>query len=412
MVKNGEYHMIQEMKQSGMSINQIAQTLGRDRKTIRKWLREGTPEGYQRMITKPRKLDPYKDYICNRMNEGCINGVILFEEIREMGYKGGITVLRDFMQPLRPQIQAKATERFETPPGKQAQVDWGEVTVDWQGTKKNLQAFVMTLGYSRMIYVEFMENQKLETLIGCHLRAMQYFGGRTETMLYDNMKTVVTGVDDRGEVIWNERFIRFAKHHGFILKRCRPYRARTKGKVESGVKYVKHNFWPRIREFTSLNDLNHQVRHWMDTYANKRIHGTTHEKPVDRWLHEKLNKPNLQPFEMIDRHARKVSNDCLVSYEANLYSVPHEFVGQVVEVQDEQNGRILIFQGQKQIAEHLKVVGKHKVIRKKEHFEGIRTTGKTRIPLPTPRLVSDSTPKVYQRNLSDYEQFAEEASSL
>jgi len=409
MVKNGEYYMIQEMKQKGMSINQIAQALGRDRKTIRRWLKSGPPEGYQRLITKPRKLDPFKDYIRERMNEGCLNAVILYEEIRERGYRGGSTMLRDFMQPLRPQVQAKATERYETPPGRQAQVDWGEVIVNWNGTKKKLHVFVMTLGYSRMIYVEFMENQKLETLMGCHLRAMQYFGGITETVLYDNMKTVVTGVDDRGEVIWNERFARFAHHHSFILKRCRPYRARTKGKVESGVKYVKQNFWPRVREFTSLAELNVQARHWMDTYANERIHGTTHEKPVDRWLQEKLKTFNLVPFEEVDRHARKVSNDCLVSYQANLYSVPHPFVGHVVEVQDDQNGRIRIFCGNRQIAEHEKATGKHHVVRKKEHFEGIRIAGKTKVPQPTPRLVTNAAPEVYQRDLAVYEQFAKEA---
>lgn len=409
MVKNGEYFMIQEMKQKGMSINQIAQELGRDRKTIRKWLKEGVPEGYQRTVIKPRKLDPYKDYIRQRMEEGCLNAVILFEEIRERGYQGGTTVLRDFIQPLRPVVQTKATVRFETPPGKQAQVDWGEVRVDWQGTKKKLYAFVMTLGYSRMMYVEFMEDQKLETLMGCHLRAMQYFGGITETVLYDNMKTVVTGVDERGEVIWNQRFARFAEHHGFVLKRCRPYRARTKGKVESGVKYVKQNFWPRVREFTSLHELNGQSRWWMETYANERIHGTTHEKPVDRWVREKLKKFNLTPFEVVDRHTRKVSNDCLVSYLANLYSVPYEYVGQTVEIQDDRNGIVRIFSGNKKIAEHIKATGKQQVIRKKEHFEGIHTAGKTKVPQPTPRLVAKSTPEVLQRDLSDYEQFAEEA---
>lgn len=247
--------------------------------------------------------------------------------------------------------------------------------------------------------------------MGCHLRAMQYFGGITESVLYDNMKTVVTGVDDRGEVIWNERFARFAHHHGFILKRCRPYRARTKGKVESGVKYVKQNFWPRVREFTSLAELNIQARHWMDTYANERIHGTTHEKTVDRWLQEKLKTFNLVPFEEVDRYTRKVSNDCLVSYQANLYSVPYTFVGQAVEVQNDQNGRIRIFCGNRQIAEHEKATGKHHVIRKKEHFEGIRIAGKTKVPQPTPRLVTNAAPEVYQRDLADYEQFAEEAVS-
>lgn len=129
---------------------------------------------------------------------------------------------------------------------------------------------------------------KLTTLIGCHLRAMKYFGGITETILYDNMKTVVTGADKKGEVIWNERFARFVKHHRFILNRCRPYRPRAKGKVENGLKYVKQNLWPRIRTFTSLAELNRKARDWMETYANVRIHRTTHEMPIDRFALEKL----------------------------------------------------------------------------------------------------------------------------
>nr|WP_232345193.1 DDE-type integrase/transposase/recombinase [Paenactinomyces guangxiensis] len=104
--------------------------------------------------------------------------------------------------------------------GKQAQVDWGQFTVNWNGKKKRIYAFVMVLGYSRMMYLEFTENERLETLMGCHVRAMEYFGGRTETCLYDNMKTVVTGLDEGGHIVWNERFASFATHHGFTLKRC------------------------------------------------------------------------------------------------------------------------------------------------------------------------------------------------
>ncbi|MFD2170553.1 IS21 family transposase [Tumebacillus lipolyticus] len=242
MVKNGEFFVIKEMKQRGMSITAISKELGRDRKTIRSWLREESPETYQRTLEKPEKLAPFKAYVRKRMEVGCLNAVVILDEIRAAGYTGGITRLRDFMRPLRPLVASKATVRFETPPGRQAQVDWGEFQVDWNGKKKRLYAFVMVLGYSRMMYVEFKEDQRLETLIGCHERAIRYFGGITETCLYDNMKTVVSGTDEQGEVVWNHRFGQFASHHGFLLRRCRPYRARTKGKVENGVGYVRKNF--------------------------------------------------------------------------------------------------------------------------------------------------------------------------
>lgn len=156
------------------------------------------------------------------------------------------------------------------------------------------------------------------------------------------MKTVVKDRDEQGHPIWNERFSRFVSHHGFLLTSCRPYRARTKGKVENGIGYVRKNFWPRVRVFTGLDDLNRQAREWLNQVANVRIHGTTRVRPVDRWQEEMLRPINPTPFAVVDRHTRKVSADCLVSFEANRYSVPFRFMGQIVHVQDDKNGRIRI----------------------------------------------------------------------
>lgn len=410
MIKNGEHFMIKEMYQKGMNISQIANELGRDRKTIRSWLQETETKAYTRQpAIKPCLLEPYKVYVKRRMEEGCLNAVILFDEIKAQGYSGKTTMLRYFMSPLRPVVISQATERYETPPGQQAQVDWGLFKVKWNGAYKRIYAFVMVLGYSRMMYVEFTENERLEALMGCHLRAMQYFGGRTETCLYDNMKTVVSGQDAQGEVMWNERFAKFANHHGFILRRCRPYRARTKGKVESGVKYVRKNFWPRVQTFTDLHDLNVQVRVWLDQIANVRIHGTTHEVPQERWQHEALKPFNLVRFESIYRHERKVSSDCLISYDAHRYSVPYRYVGYTVEIQDQNNGLIRIYFGEDLIAEHVKAIGRHQVVTNKKHFEGIRTTGASKAATPMPLMVPKTIPEVVTRDLSVYDAFSEEA---
>lgn len=409
MIKNGEFYVIQHMRQKGMNKTQIAEELGRDRKTIDKWLREEGPKVYQRQAPRPSILAPYQDYIQSRMEEGCLNAAVLFDEIKAKGYPGQIRLLRSFMEPLRPAVLAKATERFETPPGKQAQVDWGHFKVEWNGEAKRLYAFVMVLGYSRTMYLEYTEDERLDTLMGCHVRAMQYFGGRTETVLYDNMKTVVTGTDEQGHPLWNERFARFAAHHGFLLRRCAPYRPRTKGKVENGVGYVRKNFWPRVRTFTGLTDLNIQARLWLDTVANVRIHGTTHEVPQQRLLQEGLKTFNLVPFDEAERHPRKVAADALISYEANRYSVPWRYVGQVVEVQDERNGRIRIYAQDKLIAEHDKTAGHREVIFDKKHTEGIRTAVGKPAQLPMPRLVQQALPDVVVRDLSVYEQFLDEA---
>ncbi|WP_278342890.1 helix-turn-helix domain-containing protein [Parageobacillus thermoglucosidasius] len=143
MIRNGEFYMIHEMKKRGMSISQIANELGRDRKTIRKWLQQSEPAYYQRHVKRPSKLDPFKDYIRRRMEEGCLNANVIFDEIKAQGYTGRKTILRSFMQPLRPSVLSKATVRFETSPGYQAQVDWGRFRVDWNGEPKRLYVDVM-----------------------------------------------------------------------------------------------------------------------------------------------------------------------------------------------------------------------------------------------------------------------------
>lgn len=140
---------MKDMKARGMSVTQIADELGRDRKTVRKWLQAKEPVGYVRRNPAVGKLDAYKEYIRHRMEEGCLNASVILDEIREKGYTGSSTILRVFMQPLRPTVQSKATERFETKPGEQSQVDWGHFRVDQDGRMKRLYAFVMVLGYSR-----------------------------------------------------------------------------------------------------------------------------------------------------------------------------------------------------------------------------------------------------------------------
>lgn len=399
---------MKDMRQRGMSITQIAEELGRDRKTVRKWLEQDLPVNYPERKLVEGKLDGYKDYIRNRMAEGCLNARVLLDEIREKGYTGSITILRLFMQPLRPAIQSKATERFETSPGQQAQVDWGHFRVKQEGGFKRLYAFVMVLGYSRAMYVEFTEDERLETLMGCHTRAFAYFGGITQTCLYDNMKTVVAGHDENGEVVWNERFARFAEHYGFVIRRCKPYRARTKGKVENGVGYLRKNFWPRVQSFSGLQDLNAQVRHWLDTVANRRLHGTTFQVPMELWKEENLQPVTGISFAYADRFHRKVSADCYVSYDANRYSVPFAYVGSVVEVQDEKNGTLRIFFGGQLIAEHPKSMGRHQIISNKKHFEGIRTITSRPVGEPTPRYVPQTAPEVLERPLSAYESLMEE----
>ena len=179
-----------------------------------------------------------------------------------------------------------AVRRFETPPGRQAQVDWGHLgSSEFDSIERQFWGFTFTLGYSRMMMAEAALNQKLGTLLRMHEEAFRQLGGVPEEILYDRMKTVWQEIDERGEMVWNPVFLDFARYWGFTPRLCRPYRAQTKGKVESGVKYVRRNFLCGLqgREPDSLEDFNTQLRQWVWNVANQRVHGTTHEQVMARW---------------------------------------------------------------------------------------------------------------------------------
>lgn len=412
MVLREEFFMIRDLKSKGMSNTQIAKEMDVDRKTVAKWLSIDEIPCYKKRLPILGKLDPYKTYILERMNEGCLNSSVLLDEITGMGYEGKSTILRVFMQEYREQAIAKATIRYETPPGKQAQVDWGEFKVQRpDGSMMQVHAFVMILGYSRMQYVEFTEDEKLETLIGCHERAFKYFGGIPETILYDNMKTVVKHIHLKGESKWNERFLRFAQHHGFNPISCKPYRPKTKGKVENGVKYLRRNFWPRVKMISGLAELNEMVWAWLEETCNVRLHSTTRKIPRHELEHENLSPIAPEAFLQTDLQSRKVSNDCVVSYESNYYSVPFQYAGLRVGLKDHRNGTIEIFdESGTRIASHAKSTGKHQYQKNKKHFEGI-TQSQNKNASKAPILIPEQTPKVHQRPLEVYDSLVNEVMS-
>jgi transposase len=262
-----------------MSIQAISALTGWDRKTIRKYLLQ--PAGVPTYGPRPRpasKLDPFKPYLEERLRAGVWNARVLLRELRERNYTGGYTILTDWLRPQRASARSVAVRRFETPPGQQAQVDWGHLgTLEMGGQERKLWGFTFTLGYSRRMMAEAAVDQKLGTLLRMHEEAFRQMGGVPEEILYDRMKTVWLGSDERGEIVWHPGFLDFARYWGFAPRLCRPYRAQTKGKVESGVKYVRRNFLCGLqgREPGSLADLNAQLREWVGQVANQRVHGTT-----------------------------------------------------------------------------------------------------------------------------------------
>ena len=378
MLRGGDVKELQELKRQGLSISQISSLTGFDRKTVRKYLADATaatPRYRPRHLNKGSKLEPFVPYIEQRLAAGVWNAVVLLSEIKGRGYTGEYTVLKDYLRPLRKQARVVAVRRFETPPGHQAQLDWGELGhIQTSEGKRTLYGFVFTLGHSRALFADVATDTRIATLLRLHETAFAELGGVPREILYDRMKTVVLGTDERGETKWNPLFMDFARYWGFTPRACRAYRPQTKGKVESGIGYVRKNFLCG-REASSLADLRGQLRTWVWQVANQRTHGTTHQGIFLAWQKE---KPYLLPLSgraafpyAAAEETRKVSRDAFVCFRGNRYSVPWRVAGQEVLLR-EADGQLLVHRGGERLAVHLLCpLGAHQTIIVAAHHEDI-----------------------------------------
>lgn len=283
----------------GIPKSVLAEQLGVSRRTIHHWITTGQLDRDldQEIVYTPRppvptKLDPFKAIILTRLEAyPDLSGVRLLEEIRAAGYTGSYTQLKAFVRSVRPQPTPEPVVRFETPPARQAQVDFARFHFPW-GVR---YALMVVLGYSRVLWLRFYARQDMRTLFGGLEEAFTYFGGVTHELLFDQMKTVITK-DLRllgGQLVLNLEFLRFARHWEFTPRACRPYRAQTKGKVERPIFYVRDNF-VYGREFLGDGDLDAQRLRWLEQTANVRIHQTIKEQPIVRF--ERDERAQLKPL--------------------------------------------------------------------------------------------------------------------
>jgi len=400
---------IGELRRQGLSVCAIAELTGFDRKTVRKYL--GQPEREPRYGPRPPRaslLDPFKGYINERLVAGVWNAVVLLRELKERGYQGRCSTVKEYLQPKREAAQTSAVRRYETPPGRQAQVDWGHLgTLEMNGEECKLSGFTFTLGYSRMMMAEAALDQKLGTLLRMHEQAFSELGVPQE-ILYDRMKTVWIDIDERGEVVWHPVFLDFARYWGFTPRLCAPYRAQTKGKVESGVKYVRRSFLCGLlgREPSGLEDLNAQMKVWVAQVAHQRIHGTTHEQPMARWNTERsCLQPvgNRPPYPYADDELRRVARDAYVCWQGSRYSVPWQYAGKDVWAR-ERAGQVEVYCGAERIAAHASA-GRHRVVTCPEHHRGIPLGPKRRDNKIVIHL-RQTAPVVEARSLAAYETVA------
>ena len=338
VTKLGELRMILDLHRQGLSVAAIARETAKDAKTIRRCI----ARGLEAPVYGPRpprgcRLDPYKAYLQERItSHPQLSGRRLLREIRAFGYDGGYTAVTDFLRTVRPAAMAPFEVRFETPPGRQAQVDFAQFQVEFTDEPRVTRIvwlFSLVQGFSRWLWARFVLHQDLQTVLRCHLAAFTDLGGVPEEILYDRMKTIVIGEAAAGGIVYNRTLLDFAGHYRFHPKACRPYRAKTKGKVERPFRYIRQDFFVG-RTFRNLDDLNAQLVDWLATVANVRVHATTRRVVAEAFAEE---KPRLQelpslPFSAVLKLERRVSHDGMVSVGGNLCSVADATRKRVVEV--------------------------------------------------------------------------------
>lgn len=371
--------MILELHRQGLSVTAIARRAGRDPKTVRKYIERGLePPAYgPRQVGRPSKLAPYLDYLRERIAAfPDLTAVRLTREIRERGYTGAYTAVKRFVSAIRPDNQPKPFEvRFETPPGYQGQVDFARFVTtftDEPGISRIVWLFSLVLGYSRHIFARFVMHQDLQTLLRCHMLAFSAIGGVPIEILYDRMKTAVIGEDADGHIVYNRSLVALGRHYGFVPRACRPYRAKTKGKVERPFSYIRQDFF-LARTFRNLDDLNGQLADWLATVANVRLHGTTQRIVAEAFAAEQpeLQSLPLVPFDELLKLERRVSHDGLVSIGGNYYSVPDR-TRRVVEVHQLPDQIRILDQG-RLVATHPVLEGRRQYLIDPTHRQGALT---------------------------------------
>ncbi|MBK1657766.1 IS21 family transposase [Paracraurococcus ruber] len=375
MVTLGELVMILDLARQGLSISAIARRTGHDRKTVRTYIARGLePPAYTPRPPAPSPLAPFEAFLRERVGRFPeLTGRRLWREVRELGFTGGYSTVTDFLRTVRPPAEPAAFERrFETPPGRQAQVDFAFFKVrfeDEPGAERIVWLFSLVLGHSRMMWARFVAQQDLATVLRCHVAAFEALGGVPGEILYDRMKTAVLGeVDDRG-IVYNDKLLALAAHYGTVPKACRPYRAKTKGKVERPFRYVREDFF-LARSFRNIEDLNAQFAQWLDQVANRRLHGTTGRIVIEHFAEERASLKPLPagPFNAVLRLERRISHEGMISVGGNLYSVPDGTRRRPVEVQ--------VTAAEVQILEDGRLVAAHPVLEgrgRRRIAEGHRT---------------------------------------
>jgi len=352
------------------AIETVARRFGVHHSVVRRAIRD---DGYEPPASHKSALDPYKPYIVQRLTElPKLTCVRLLEELRERGYQRGIAILRRYVAQIRAPRPRKAYLRVEVEPGEQAQVDWGSFGKMRVGaSQRPLSVFSMVLSWSRAIFVDFSLDQKMDTFLRMHRRALEFFGGVPRSILYDNLKSVV--LHHVGATVqFNPRFLEFAGHYLFEPTAAPVRYPEAKGRVESSIRYIRQSFFYG-RSFSSLADLRAQAAAWRDQTANQRLHASTRERPAERLQVEQARLHALpeHPFDTdLVIFPRVVSKDTRVRLDTNTYSVPPKYVGRTVQLRADDHTVRVLCDGE-EIATHNRCWERRHAIEDKAHIDAL-----------------------------------------
>ncbi len=376
MLEPGEVGVMLRLRGLGWGTRRIAAELGCSRNTVKRYVEAGGWPGFQAPERK-RKLDGLEDWLSERFRRHRGNADVVRQDLaRELGVIVSLRTVERAVQPWRRELaaEARATVRFETPPGRQLQIDFGELRIPIAGERVRVFLFVATLGYSRRTYAQAFRHERQSAWLDGLEGAFRHFGGVPEEVLFDNPKALVIHHDAATrEVTFNARLHAFARYWGFRPRACAPFRARTKGKDERGVGYVKRNGIAG-HAFASFAALEAHLAWWMREIADVRVHGTTGEVPLARFRRDEAAtlRPldDRPPFRQVRELVRKVQADCAVEVDTNAYSVPWRLIGESVVV-TVSAGRLVIRHAGTVVAEHAETAGRKQRIVDRRHFLGV-----------------------------------------
>lgn len=353
------HHLIVTMRAEGWSVRALSRHFHVSRNTVRRMLRADQTQrdrGHdlllkKKTLPKASKLDAFLPLMKERLEKyPDLTTVRMFEELKDAGYQGGITIVRERLQLLRPRPRREPVIRFETDPGVQAQMDWSPYTLPFTRTgKKQVLCFSYILAFSRRQYIDFTERRDFFTLIRRHQAAFEHFGGVTKECLYDGEKTVLLRWE-AGRPVYNPAFIAFITHYHCRPVMCRPGRAQTKGKIEAPFLYVDKNLL-NGRDFENLEDLRARARWWLREKSDCHRHDTTGRPPLELFLEEEkdsLQPLPLHPYDCSEVALRVCRVDGLLEFETNRYSVPYEFVADILSLKAMEN-EVIIYSPELQI---------------------------------------------------------------